>query len=64
VACARRLAQDNIPFVVLEAGQKIGGRLRTEYLDGYLLNRGFQVLQTAYPEARKVFQTIFCGHLS
>ena len=54
LACARRLAQDNIPFVVLEADQKIGGRLKTEYFEGYLLNRGFQVLQTAYPEARKV----------
>jgi len=54
LACARRLAQENIPFVVLEADQKIGGRLNTEYLDGYILNRGFQVLQTAYPEARKV----------
>jgi hypothetical protein len=27
--------------------KKIGGRLRNEYFDGYLLNRGFQVLQTA-----------------
>jgi phytoene dehydrogenase-like protein len=54
LACARRLARDGISFIILEADQKIGGRLKTESFDGYLLNRGFQVLQTAYPEARQV----------
>jgi phytoene dehydrogenase-like protein len=54
LACARRLAHDKVAFILLEADPEIGGRLKTENLDGYLLNRGFQVLQTAYPEAQRV----------
>jgi len=53
LACARRLTQDNVPFQILEADHQIGGRLKTENVDGFLLNYGFQVLQTAYPEARQ-----------
>jgi phytoene dehydrogenase-like protein len=54
LACARRLQQSGIPFLILEADDRIGGRVQTDRLDGFLLNRGFQVLQTAYPEARRV----------
>ncbi len=54
LACARRLQHSGIPFLILEADDRIGGRLKTDRLDGFLLNRGFQVLQTAYPEARRV----------
>ena len=54
LSCARRLWEANIPFVILEADQRIGGRLKTDTVDGFLLDRGFQVLQTAYPEARRM----------
>jgi phytoene dehydrogenase-like protein len=54
LSCARRLMEANIPFVILEADQRIGGRLKTDTVDGFLLDRGFQVLQTAYPEARRM----------
>jgi phytoene dehydrogenase-like protein len=54
LACARRLMQDNVSCLVFEADDRIGGRVKTENVDGYLLNYGFQVLQTAYPEARRV----------
>jgi len=54
LACAQRLLQDKIPFLVLEADHQIGGRVKTENIDGFLLNYGFQVLQTAYPEARRI----------
>ena len=54
LACARRLHQSGIPFLILEADDRIGGRLKTDRLDGFLLNHGFQVLQTAYTEARRV----------
>jgi phytoene dehydrogenase-like protein len=53
LSCARRLMKNNVSFVLLEADQRIGGRLKTDVLDGFLLNHGFQVLQTAYPEARR-----------
>ncbi|WP_158798870.1 NAD(P)/FAD-dependent oxidoreductase [Pedobacter sp. L105] len=38
---------------VLEASDAIGGRVRTDVVDGFLLDRGFQVLLTAYPEAKR-----------
>ncbi|MGD9043705.1 MAG: NAD(P)/FAD-dependent oxidoreductase [Desulfobacterales bacterium] len=53
LSCARHLMKKNVSFVVLEADERIGGRLKTDVLDGFLLNHGFQVLQTAYPEARR-----------
>ena len=52
LAYARRLLHSGIPFLILEADHRIGGRLKTDQLDGSILNHGFQVLQTAYPEAR------------
>lgn len=54
LSCARRLMKDDIPFLILEADQRIGGRLKTDRHEGFILNHGFQVLQTAYPEARRV----------
>ena len=53
LTCARHLMQYRVPFVVLEADERIGGRLKTDGVEGFLLNHGFQVLQTAYPEARR-----------
>ena len=54
LSCARQLMKENISFLLLEAGGKIGGRLKTENVDGFRLNYGFQVLQTAYPEAQRM----------
>ena len=39
--------------VILEASDEVGGRIRTDKKDGFLLDRGFQVLLTSYPEAKK-----------
>lgn len=39
--------------VVLEATDRIGGRVKTDLVDGFLLDRGFQVFQDSYPTARK-----------
>jgi protoporphyrinogen oxidase len=38
---------------LLEASDGIGGRVRTDIVDGFLLDRGFQVLLTAYPETKR-----------
>lgn len=54
LCCARTLASRNIPSVVLEAADQVGGRVRTDLMDGFLLDRGFQIFLTAYPEARAV----------
>jgi phytoene dehydrogenase-like protein len=54
LCCARSLHEKGISFQILEASDAIGGRVRTDAVDGFLLDRGFQVLLTAYPEAQRV----------
>lgn len=39
--------------LVLEAADAVGGRQRTDAVDGFLLDRGFQVLNPAYPAVRR-----------
>ncbi|MBE3032537.1 MAG: FAD-dependent oxidoreductase, partial [Actinobacteria bacterium] len=53
LCCARELASQGVDVLVLERSDAAGGRLRTDEVDGFLLDRGFQVLLTAYPEARR-----------
>jgi phytoene dehydrogenase-like protein len=50
LACARALTFRGVQCVVLEASDGVGGRVRTDHLDGFRLDRGFQVALTAYPE--------------
>ncbi|MDI6746999.1 MAG: NAD(P)/FAD-dependent oxidoreductase [Rhodocyclaceae bacterium] len=50
--CARELVRQGRSVRLLEAAATAGGRIGTELHQGYRLDRGFQVLQTAYPEAR------------
>lgn len=38
---------------ILESSSEVGGRMKTDHVDGFLLDRGFQVLNTAYPESKK-----------
>lgn len=54
LAAARTCAQAGIAPVVLESAAEVGGRLTTDHVDGFLLDRGFQVLLDSYPEARRV----------
>lgn len=53
LACASDLVAAGLDVVVLEASDGVGGRVRTDALDGYLLDRGFQVLSTSYPEVHR-----------
>lgn len=54
LSCARHLLDHGVEAIVLEAGDGVGGRVRTDVVDGFLLDRGFQLLRTAYPEARSL----------
>ena len=49
--CARRLHEKGVAATVLEASDGVGGRVRTDRVEDFLLDRGFQALLTAYPEA-------------
>lgn len=50
---ARILHENGLEVLVLESESIIGGRVQTDEVDGFLLDRGFQVLLTEYPEARR-----------
>ncbi|EEF46791.1 15-cis-phytoene desaturase, chloroplastic/chromoplastic [Ricinus communis] len=54
LAAATRLNSENVPFILLEASDGVGGRVRTDIVDGFILDRGFQIFITAYPEAQKL----------
>jgi phytoene dehydrogenase-like protein len=58
LSCARVLQEKGVSFRILEASDGLGGRVRTDEVDGFLLDRGFQVLFTAYPEARRVLDYV------
>ncbi len=51
LACAIRLHDAGARPSIFEAGDAPGGRVRTDQVDGFLLDRGFQVYLDAYPEA-------------
>jgi phytoene dehydrogenase-like protein len=51
--CARLLRAAGRHVVVLEASDGPGGRVRTDLLDGYRCDRGFQLLNPAYPAVRR-----------
>lgn len=44
-----------LKVAVLEAADGVGGRVRTDEVKGYKLDRGFQVFLTGYPAARDEF---------
>ncbi|PIA47945.1 hypothetical protein AQUCO_01400503v1 [Aquilegia coerulea] len=54
LAAATHLNSKNIPFLLVEASNSVGGRVRTDEVDGFLLDRGFQIFITGYPEAKNV----------
>ncbi len=55
LTCAKHLAEAGQRVLVLEAGEQVGGRVRTDlHEEGYRLDRGFQVLFSAYPAARRM----------
>ncbi len=52
LCCARHLERHGVDCTVLDAADAPGGRVRTDLVDGFQLDRGFQVLLTSYPEVR------------
>jgi phytoene dehydrogenase-like protein len=54
LACALVLQEAGAASVILEAGDGLGGRVRTDRHEGFLLDRGFQVLLDNYPECRRI----------
>lgn len=55
LSAARALHRAGREVVVLEASDGVGGRVRTDVVAGHRLDRGFQVMLTAYPELHAQF---------
>ncbi|MCU7821218.1 NAD(P)/FAD-dependent oxidoreductase [Kitasatospora sp. DSM 101779] len=53
LACARDLVAAGLEVAVLEASDGVGGRMRTDLVGGFRLDRGFQVFNTSYPQVRR-----------
>ena len=53
LTCAKVLRERGAEVAVFEASDGVGGRVRTDVQDGFLLDRGFQVYFTSYPAARR-----------
>ncbi len=56
LACAQRLTRAGVDVVVLEASDAVGGRVRTDVVDGFRCDRGFQLLNPAYPVLKHVIE--------
>ncbi len=59
--CARELVGAGLDVAVLEAAEAVGGRVRSEHVDGYTVDRGFQLLNPAYPAVRRWVDTTALG---
>ena len=55
LAAAIHLHQAGFDVAVLEASDGVGGRVRTDVIDGFRLDRGFQLYNPAYPEGERMF---------
>ncbi|MFC8077488.1 NAD(P)/FAD-dependent oxidoreductase [Streptomyces sp. NPDC057307] len=53
LACAHDLAATGLRVDVLEASDGVGGRMRSDRVDGFVVDRGFQVFNTSYPQAKR-----------
>jgi phytoene dehydrogenase-like protein len=49
LTCARELERGGLDVVVLEKSDAVGGRVRTDRVDGFRCDRGFQLINPAYP---------------
>ena len=53
LTAARVLKRAGVGVRVLEAEREVGGRVRSRFIKGFTIDRGFQVLFTAYPAAKR-----------
>ncbi|MFD7612428.1 NAD(P)/FAD-dependent oxidoreductase [Streptomyces sp. NPDC059828] len=53
LACVSDLCRAGRRVALLEASDGPGGRMRTDRRDGFLLDRGFQVFNTSYPQVKR-----------
>ncbi len=55
LAAASYLSRNGVSSLVIEASDRVGGRLQTREVSGFLADRGFAVILEDYPELRRLF---------
>jgi phytoene dehydrogenase-like protein len=53
LSAVRELEKSGRSVILLEASDSVGGRVRSDYIDGFICDRGFQVINPQYPEVAK-----------
>ena len=53
LTAARDLQTQGKSILVLEASDRVGGRVKSDYQDGFIFDRGFQVINPRYPQVAK-----------
>ena len=51
--CAQILSKSGLEVTVLEASDRIGGRVKSDYIDGFTCDHGFQVINPKYSELQR-----------
>ncbi|MFM9130968.1 MAG: NAD(P)-binding protein, partial [Actinomycetes bacterium] len=54
LSCAKELQRNKINFHIFESSESVGGRVKTDNIDGFLLDRGFQLYNPSYSEGMKI----------
>lgn len=54
LTCAIKLHEAGVSFLLIEKSDRLGGRVASDRFENFILDHGFQVLLTAYPEAKKI----------
>ncbi len=61
LVCATELAARGLEVRVLERADHVGGRIRTDDIDGFRCDAGFQLLNPAYPQVKRLVDVAALG---
>ena len=53
ITAAREVQQSGKSVLLLEANEQVGGRVRSDVIDGFICDRGFQVINPKYPQVSR-----------
>ena len=53
ITAAREVQQSGKSVLLLEANEQVGGRVRSDVIDGFICDRGFQVINPRYPQVSR-----------
>ena len=54
LSAALECEKKGLDYLLIEKDNIVGGQLKTDIIDGYVLDKGFQVLSTRYPMTKKL----------